>query len=145
MIAGGNISWLYIGFGILSAGLVSIASFRLKLVEKDSELLYMSFGFYRHFFKIFFKNFFSSLKLIFRLAFDREPIHPTVHIVKLEEKNNINPALLMTSLSMSTGLFCIGVKDEKIMVHVIDEKYFKKFDAKKISADLKNINDDNLV
>jgi multisubunit Na+/H+ antiporter MnhE subunit len=145
MIAAGNISWLYIMLGVMSAALVSFGSYRLKLIEKDSELLYMSFGFYRHFSKIFFKNSFAAIKLVFILAFRREPIRPVVYVIKFDEKNKFNPALLMTSFSMSAGLLCIGTKDDNILVHAIDSEYFKNFDVLKTILALRNINDDNLV
>lgn len=145
MILAGKVSWLYIFFGILASGLVSISSFRIHLIEKKSELLHFSFGFYRHFARIFFKNFFSSLKLIIDLALTREPTYPLVYKVNLDHESQINPALLMASFNMTTGLFCIGNKENEILIHAIDEDHFKKFDLQKIYKSLKNVNDDNLV
>lgn len=145
MVAAGKVSWLYIFFGILASALVSASSFRLKLIERQSELLHLSFGFYRHFFKIFFKSFFGSLKLLINLALTKEPAHPLVYTVKIDPESNINPALLMASFNMTTGLFCIGAKDGEILVHAIDEEHFKKFDLQKICKSLSNVNDDNLV
>lgn len=145
MISADQLSWLYVFFGILASGLVSVASFRLKLIEEKSELLYLSFGFYRHFFKIFMKSFFSAIKLIIDLAISRKPLHPTLHNVKFSPKNKFNPALLMASYNMSTGLFSIGNKDDEILIHAIDEEYFKKFDLQKTCNSLNNVNDDNLI
>ena len=145
MVAGGNISWLYVFFGILASGVVSIASYRINIIEKKSELLYLSFGFYRHFFKSFLRNFFSAVKLVVKLAISNEPLHPRVYVIKLNEENHFNPALLMSSFNMTTGLFCIGMKDYEVFVHAIDEAYFKKFDLQKTYKSLNNVNDDNLV
>lgn len=145
MIAAGNVSWLYILYGIIAASLVSIASLRLRLIEEKSELLYLSVGFYRHFFKLFVKNFFSAMRLIIDLALANKPLHPLVYSVKFNPKNKFNPALLMASYNMSTGLFCISMKDDEMLIHAIDEEHFKKFDLQKISANLSNVNDDNIV
>ncbi len=145
MVAANKVSWLYIFFGILASGLVSISSFRIRLIEEKSELLHLSFGFYRHFLRIFFKGFFSSLKLVMNLALTREPSHPLVYVVKLDPESKINPALLMSSFNMTTGLFCIGAKENEILIHAIDEEHFKKFDLQKICKSLQNVNDDNLV
>lgn len=145
MVVGGNISWLYVFFGIIAAALVSIASFRLNMVEKKSELLYLSIGFYRHFVRLYFSNFFSAIKLILKLAVTNEQIQPLVYVVKLSAKNQFNPALLMTSFNMTTGLFCIGAKDKEMFVHAISESYFRKFDLSKACTSLNNANDDNLV
>ena len=146
MIVGGNISWLYVFFGIIAAGFVSVASFRLNMVEKRSELLYLSIGFYRHFVRLYLNNFFSAINLILKLAFTSQQIQPLVYVVKLSpSRNHFNPALLMTSFNMTTGLFCIGAKDKEIFVHAISESYFRKFDLIKTCASLNNANDDNLV
>ncbi len=145
MTVAGKASWLYVFFGILSAGLVSIASFRLKLIEEKSELLYLSFGFYSHFFKLFVKNFLSSIKLVISLAISNKALHPIVRNVKFSQKNKFNPALLMASFNMTTGLFCIGLKDQEMLIYAIGDDYFKKFDLQKICSSLSNVNDDNLV
>lgn len=145
MIAAGNISWLYVFFGIIASGLVSIVSFRLRLIEKKSELLHLSFGFYRHFFKIFVSNSFSAIRLIITLALTSKPLHPLIFTVKLNPKNTFNPALLIASFNMSTGLFCIGAKEQELTIYAINENYFKNFDLPKTCAALNNMNDDNLV
>ncbi len=145
MITAGNISWLYIFFGILASALVSIASFRLKLIEEKSELLHLSFGFYRHFSKIFMTNFFSAIKLVATLGLTNKALHPLIFTVKINSKNTFNPALLMVTFNMSTGLFCIGAKDDEMFIYAINEDFFKKIDLLKICAALNNMNDDNLV
>lgn len=145
MIAAGTLSWLYVFFGILSASFVAVVSFRLKLIEEKSELLYLSLGFYRHFFQIFVKNFFSAIKFVISMALTNKPFHPIVYSLELSPENKFNPALLMASLNMTTGLFCIGTKEQEIFVHCIDDDHFKKFNLQKTYKFLKDINDDNLV
>lgn len=144
-ISSSTFSLVYIIFGIIASMLVAIASFYLKLINEKSELLYLSLGFYRHFLKIFIKNFFSSLKLIIELAIRNQPLHPTIHKISFNSQNEFNPALLMISLNMTTGLFSIGMEEGKILVHAVDERYFKQVDLQKIYASLKSVNDDNLV
>ena len=145
MIAGGNVSWLYVFFGILASAAVSIVSSRLNLIEKKSELLHLSFGFYRHFSRIFAQNFLSAIELVIRLALSNKPLHPLVYKLKLDPKNNFNPALLMASFNMTTGLFCIGLKDGEMLIHAIGGIFFNKFDLQKTYLSLSNVNDDNLV
>lgn len=144
MISAGNISWLYVIFGIFAAATVSIFSYRLKIIEEKSELLYLSLGFYRHFFKLYFGNFFSGLKLIITFALTSKDVKPSIFAVDFDS-SGYNPALLMTSYNMSSGLFCIGHKGDTLFIHSIDDEYFKKFNLKKTVNILKNVNDDNLV
>ena len=145
MISAGTISWLYVLFGILAAGLVSVASYRLKLIEEKSELLYLSFGFYRHFFRIYFGSFFSAIQLVINLAFTNKQIKPVVYSINFNYKDAFNPALLMASFNMTTGLFCIGIKDDNLVIHAIDTEHFKKFNMSKTLAALGKVNDDNIV
>ncbi len=145
MLAAGHLSLLYLALGVIASGIVSLVSARLKLVEKNSELLYLSLGFYQHFSTIFVKNFLSSLLLIINLAFRKKDLRPTLHRIKLRANLRFNPALLMASFNMSAGLFCVDVKKNEILIHAIDSSYFKKFDLQKICLNLRDINDDNLI
>lgn len=144
MLAAGHLSWLYLALGIVASILVSFVSARLKLIEKNSELLYLSTGFYRHFFVTFFKNFLSSLALIIGMACGKSP-NPTLHHIRLKPNSHFNPALLMATFNMSTGLFCVDMKDNELVVHTINSSYFKNFDLQKICLNLRDINDDNLI
>jgi multisubunit Na+/H+ antiporter MnhE subunit len=145
MFASENISWFYIFFGIIAASLISFVSFRLKLLEEKSELLYLSFGFYRHFVKIFLKNFFTEIRLIIDLAFKKQPLHPLVYQIKFMPKSRINMAVLIASFNMSAGLLLIGSKDDELMIHAINEDFLKRFDLQQACAQISKINDDNLV
>lgn len=145
MISSGNISWLYLVLGIGSSAFVSGLSYRLKLIDKNSELLYLSLGFYQNFVVSYFRNFFSSIKLVIKLAFRREPFKPVIHVTNINQKHRLNYTLLATSINMTTGLFCIGLREKEIFVHAIEEEYFARFDLRKLMADLAKVNDDDLV
>jgi len=145
MVVSDNISWIYIAFGIASAAIVSITSFRLKLIEEKSELLYLSIGFYRHFIKIFLGNFLSSIKLIIKLAITSKPLHPILYHVKIDPENKFNYALLIVTCNMSSGLICAGFKEGEVAIHAIEESYFAKLNLRKICHSLEKVNDDNLV
>ncbi len=144
ILTSGHISWLYVFFGIVAAGLTTLVSMRLKLVEEKTEMLYLSFGFYRHFLKIFFGNFFSSINLIIDLAIRRSEIKPALHHIKIN-KSDCDTSLLAASVNMMSGLFSVNLDEEEILIHSIDQKYFKNFDLKKIQRSLHHVNDDNLV
>ena len=145
MISAGNISWLYLILGIISSALVAAFSHKMKLIETKSELLYLSFGFYRSFLKTYFDNFFSAIKLVIALAYRREPFKPVIHVVTLNQKFHPNLALFATTINMTTGLFCIAVRDDEIFVHAAETDYFARFDLEKLMAQLTQVNDDNLV
>jgi hypothetical protein len=145
MLFGHDFSVPFLVFGIFSSFIISIVSYRLKLIDEKSELLYLSLGFYRHFLALYFKNFLSSIFLIIDLAVNRKSLHPTLHQVKFRESYNFNPALLISSYNMSTGLFAIAMENGIIIVHTIHEDFFYKFDLLNNTLNLCNINDDNIV
>ncbi len=145
MLTAGNVSWIYVIFGIISSALVSILSFKLKLIEEKSELLYLSFGFYRNFIKIFLQNFFSSILLIIKLAIKNEVAIPIIYSVKLNEEDKFNPALMASSIDMYSGVLAIDITKEEVLVHALEAKYFTKINFTKLRANLNNANDDNLI
>lgn len=139
-----SFSFSYILLGIISSALISFICARLRLTQKNSEFLYLSFGFYRHFLSIFFKNFFSSIFLICRLAFTKQPIRPIATTIKLPY-NKSHLALLTASINMMTGISCVKIQNEKITIHAIDKKYLEKLDLQELCHNLQDINDDNLI
>jgi len=145
MFFGHDFSMPLLCFGVFSAGLVSIISYRLKLINEKSELLYLSLGFYSHYIGLYIKNFLSSLFLILDLAINRKSLHPTIHQVKFRENYNFNPALLIASFNMTAGLFVIAMENNIILVHAVHEDYFYNFDLLHNTLNLENVNDDNLV
>lgn len=145
MFSAAHFSWSYLFFGILACSLISMLSFKLKLVKKDSELLYLSLGFYRHFLKLYLTNIYKAWSLLFILAFSEKTIRPLLRSISLDYKNSFHPALMASSLNMSAGLFCIGIKGNVFYVHAIDEEHFAQFNLFRMQKVLPNINDDNLV
>jgi multisubunit Na+/H+ antiporter MnhE subunit len=145
MVGAQKINLLYIFFGVVSSILVAGASYRMKLFDKKSELLYLSLGFYRHFSKIFISNFFSSILLISKMALSKNSVNPLIFNLKFDENNEYNTGLLIASINMTSGLFVIGSKENELLIHVIDENYLKKFNLHKTHRSLTNVNDDNLI
>ncbi len=146
LVLSSQTTWLYLFLGIICAALVSVFSYRLKLIDEKSELLYLSIGFYRHFGSLYFKNLFSALGLIFSLVFDKNSnMTPIIYVVSMDHKNKFNPALFASTINMTTGLFCLLNKEEKFFIHCLDQKFFSHFDSYKTVKILKEINDDNLV
>ena len=140
----GHISLLYLISGIFAALLVAILSKRLKLIDKKSEMLYLSFGFYRHFIKLFLQNFLPSLRLLLKMAFKEESIVPVVHKVKNYEKD-INLSAFISTINIMSGLLVIDLNDGEIAIHATNEDCLKNLNLKKTQQALQNINDDNLV
>lgn len=145
MVSSDHISWLYTFLGLLSAALISVLSYKTKLINEKSELLYLSAGFYRHFFKIYFKNFFSSLRMLVIMAFSNRSLRPVIRSMNIGDEVIFNRPLLLTSLNMTTGILCFNANEEIFLLHCADDKYFRKFNLAKTVKVLSNVNDDDSI
>jgi len=145
MISGNKFSIGFMIFGVLSSMIVAFSSHQLKLVDKKSELLYLSLGFYKHFVALYFRNFWRSFKVLFVLATFGRSFHPTIRYINLKENYKFNHALLIATINMNCGLFAINLINNKISVHCLKDVYFFNFDLLKYTISLNNVNDDNLI
>jgi multisubunit Na+/H+ antiporter MnhE subunit len=145
MISAGDFAILHFIFGVIIASVGAFLALRHNIIKKDIEPLFFHFGFYRHFAQLFIKNFISSVFLLFKLAFSHNKPRPLLYRVNFDATNKFQPSLLVNSFSMSSGLLSLGMIDDKILVHAINENYFNKFNLKKIITSLKKASDDNLV
>ena len=144
MFASNHISWLYAICGIFAAIFVMILSLRLEFIKKNSEMLYLSLGFHRHFIGLFLLNFLPAISLLFRLAFREKKIIPTSCTVTKSD-SRLNLAALISTINMTNGLLVTNIKGSKISVHSVEDSCFSKFNFRKTKEALQNINDDNLV
>ena len=140
-----NISWFYTIYGFFSSALISIFSYKLGLINKKSEFLFLDNNFYKKLFKIYFKSIFSSIRLIINCAFNINNFKPTIRIINLKEEDQFNHSLLVASLNMSTGVFCFKTTDEKLFVHCFDDKYFKKLKIEKTIKTLNKIKEEDSI
>jgi len=145
MLVGNNFTVNFALCGFFSALFVAIIAYQLKIIDDNSEMLFLSLGFYKHFMWLYFKNFLSSISLLFELAIQKKSLHPTLHRIKFKSNFRFNPALLIASINMTSGIFSINIEDDNISVHAIHEDYFYDFDLLKNVVTLNDVNDDNLV
>lgn len=79
------------------------------------------------------------------MAFNIRSLKPTIRIVNLGDDDKFNRSLLLTSFNMSTGLFCFNTTEERLLIHCIDDRYFKKFNVEKTIKVLNKINEDDSI
>lgn len=146
MIMGHNFSISFAIIGSIFSFLIAAISYRFNLINKKSELLFLSFGFYRHFFKLYFKNFYSSLILIIKVLLGKRNINPVVYKLLIDDSNkSFNPSSLISTINMSTGLLVIFNENNLLLVHALNEEYINNFSFSANMAKLNNLNDDKLV
>jgi multisubunit Na+/H+ antiporter MnhE subunit len=146
MVMGHNFSVSFAIIGAIFSFLISLISYRFNLINKKSELLFLSFGFHRHFFKLYFKNFYSSLILIINIVLGKKNINPVVYKLLIDDGNKIfNPSSLISTINMNTGLLVIFNENNLLLVHALNDEYLSNFNFSANIAKLNNLNDDKLV
>lgn len=145
MFLSGNFVFGYGIFGVICCGIIAYGANKLNLIRKDSELLYLSLGFYKHFAILYLKNFFSALNLIVDIAINKTTIRPLIYNLAIPHDEKLNYALINATINLSAGLFCIESDEGNFVIHALDEKYYNNFDLFKVQKTLANVNDDNLV
>lgn len=141
-------SILSIIFGGICSFAIAYYAFKIKIIKKDTELIFLNYNFYRHFVKIYLKNFMRSLNLLIELVFFHNSIRPLIYKQKIKI-HDYNYQLLEYSINCSAGLSCIDVeinnKDCIFVIHALNESYFELFQIKKIARFLPHINEDKIV
>ncbi|MCE3254782.1 MAG: hypothetical protein K0R25_276 [Rickettsiaceae bacterium] len=141
----GSLSWFYVFFGAASSLIVSIISWKLKIITKRSNFLFLSFGFYHHFFAVIFHSFTKSLKIAFACAFGSKKINPQIHELPLKKPNSRKSILLISTINLMAGLVFVGFKDDKIIICSLHENFIKQLDLPKLLKELNKVNDNRLT
>jgi len=146
MVMGHNFSASFAIIGAIFSFLISLISYRFNLINKKSELLFLSLGFYHHFFKLYFKNFYSSLMLIIKIVSGKKNINPVIYKLLIDDNNkSFNPSSLISTINMNTGLLVIFNENNSLLIHALNEEYINHFNFSANIAKLNNLNDDKLV
>jgi multisubunit Na+/H+ antiporter MnhE subunit len=141
--AGGVLSWFYLFLGIVASAIISLISWRIKLIDRTTDFLFLNLGFYQHFCKLIFLSFFKSMFLLVRSTLKTN--HSITYYLPIKKQNNGELALFISTISLIPGLFCLGIKDEELVIHALDEKYFKQAKINELYNNIKSINDNRLV
>ena len=143
--ASGSISGMCIIFGLLSALLVSIVAWKLKIISKFSGFLFLHLGFYRHFIGVIFSSFVPSLIIAFEAATASKKINPHVYSLPIRKFNNKKSALLISTINLMAGIVFVGLEDGKINICSLGNSYLEHIDLDKIIDNLRKINDNTLA
>lgn len=144
--ASGTFSWFYLCFGLSACALVSFVSWKIKIINRNSEFLFLNFSFYKHFIRIIAISFFRSIYLVIKLAFtDANNLKPVVYNIPIQKRIDPDLTLLIISVTLLPGIICVGIKEERIIIHAIDEKYIYKANLVQIYKNLYQVKDERLV
>lgn len=141
-----GLNYTYLSVGLVVSLVISLICFNLKIINKKSELLYLSLGFYKYFAKLYFTNILKQILLQIKILLVPSFSDPKVIVVPLSSKEKQeDSALFEASVNFMAGYQILKSEEKQILVSAINANYEKRFRPKKIFKDIKNINDDSLV
>ena len=140
-----NLSWFYIFFGLVSATIVSLIAWKIKIITKYSHFLFLHIGFYKHFISIMLSSFLESLLIIYKAAFSNQKINAKIYLLPVKKLNNTELVLLISTINLLPGTVFVGLEDQKIAICGLNEKYITQLNLEKIYDNLGKINDNRLV
>lgn len=135
----------YALIGILVCIMVTLISWKMGSVSKKSRFLFLNFGFFKHFAKVIAKSFFRSIILVAKTALSSNHKNPIIYHFPMEKQSDGNLTLLVATLSFIPGVFCIGVRDNELIIHALNEDCLINARIDKAYKGIEEINDSRLV
>ena len=141
-----GLNYFYLGFGAFMALVISISCFYLRIINKKSELLYLSWGFYQYYAKLYCVNIVKQIMLQIKIFFTSSFIDPKTIKISLKNPQDKQYAFLFEStIDFMAGYSILETTPDYIIVGALNEDYVKNFSAKRIFKNIRNINDDSLI
>ena len=145
MFVGNILTLPYALMGILVCIIVTFISWKMGSVSKKSRFLFLNFGFFRHFAMVIAKSFFRSVILATKSALSSTHNNPIIYHFPMQRQSDGNLTLLVSTLSFIPGVFCIGVRDNELIIHALNEDCLVNARLDKIYKGIEEINDSRLV
>ena len=129
---------IFMMFGVVLCLLISW--FWQKTPEQNQ--LYLSWGFYRHFWQLYWQNYLTSLKMLFKIAFFANKLQPTTQQIAIN--HNTDFALLI-SFHFLSGVIIDNQDNKSIKISCVDACFLEKKKISFLLRSLQNIDDNQLI
>lgn len=144
MVLGQNFSFFYLNSGIITSLLLAFLSFKLKIIEKNSPMLFLHLNFYKHFLSIILVSFIYSFRLIYIILLAKKEFTPKIYSFEVELKDD-EKNLFIASANLFCGISLIEEDKNQFKIHAIDDWFFKKFNHKKVIKSIAQINENEII
>ena len=143
--AGGNLGMNFIIFGFLFSLIISLAAWKLKLINKKANFLFLNLGFYKHFLSLFFANLFRSIIFLAKTTFSKSQDNNCFFEITFEKiLNKSELSIFMASISFIPGICYVSCDKNIVTIYALNEEFFKKDSLNKIYNNINKVDDDNL-
>lgn len=145
--ASDSLTMSFIALGFFFSLIVSLIAWKLKMVRKKVNFLFLNLGFYKHFLSLFFVNFFYCVIFLVKTTFvKKDPENNCFFEMNFEKiLTKSEMAIFIASISFIPGLCYVDCDKTVVTIYALDERFFRKDPLQKIYNNINQVDDDNLV
>lgn len=141
-----SFSLILIAIGLITCFLISIISWKLKIINKNYNFLFLNLGFYRHFLATYMIYFIKSFIFIVKVSFFKDKSDPIFFEINLKKSlNKSDLSSFIATVTFIPGISYIETKNQQILIYAYNKKIFYSANLEKIYRNIYKINDDSLV
>lgn len=108
----------------------------------ENNQLYLSLGFYRHFWQLYWQNFPSSLKMIAKIALTPKKLQPITQQLEISQNQDLT---LLVSFHFLSGIIVDNQDNKSIKINCVDSCFLQKKKISFLFRSFQNIDDNQLI
>jgi hypothetical protein len=141
-----NLTTEFMIAGSVISALISLASWKLKIINKHFNFLFLNLGFYKHFLGIFIVSFFRLIPFLVKNTFTNKTKNCCVYEINQKKiLNRSELSLFIATITFIPGIAYLGRNKDNIIIYATSEDLFNNSSIKTIYNNINQINDDQLV
>ena len=135
----------YIIFGFIVSIIISTFIFRMSIINKNTEFLFLQFGFYTYIFGKINSHITNVFKICFQFLSLNTEFTSILDYIFLNKDSDAESAFTANLLTLLPGTLGILMKKRYLIVHSLDKDYFSLAEMYNITTEIGKIDDDSLV
>jgi len=108
----------------------------------ENNQLYLSLGFYRHFWQLYWQNCLSSLKMIAKIALTPKKLQPITQQLEISQNQDLT---LLVSFHFLSGIIVDNQDNKSIKINCVDACFLQKKKISFLFRSFQNIDDNQLI
>lgn len=142
----GSFTLLFLIFGCVVALIISLISWKFKIINKNFNFLFLNLGFYYHFLSLLFVSFFYCVGFLIKsILFNQKEPNCLFFIQLNKGLGKTDLSLFIATLCFIPGISYIKSDENEIVIYAVSEKLFESLNLGKFYYNIHKINDDSLI
>lgn len=130
---------------LVAAALTSLFAYKFKLYKSSEELNFLNLNVYNLYVKKYFSNFFRALSNIHKPFFINFEQDPVLIEVEIPRHKDFDQQIFIDVVNMSHELTIYKITKNIAYIYAVNQKSFERLNLLRLSKDLSQINENNIV